>query len=435
MSELLQSYLIILVETFCCLIFFETFVDSSKQRRGIFSSGMPVVFCLSLLSLIIAVLLDSYGVIRQVVDMTVTAWILSHYFRERFRKCLLLSVLFAGLLWAADYIVILLYPALILHTTENQEIKYFFLIMLSKLLLFLVLIILNGFMSSNDIKYIKTRDWLLFLILPFFSIFITSAFIKNIEMILGTELETTFIVLAWGLIGMNIAMFYFMRNIGRRENLLHEKELFELETQNKLQLYEAISERAEDQRKLSHEYKNQITCMQSLCEKGEYDRLKEYLAQISGETLHDMDYIDTNHIFVNAVLNTKYQEALQKKILVICKVNDLSQLTMEGADLVVLLSNVLNNAIEACEKCRAEQILKLKCVYEDGDFILSVRNTYDGKLKKIGDFFGTTKADHGRHGIGLKNVIAIIEKNQGYYAVEHSEKEFQISIVIPQETH
>src|SRR5699024_3900047 len=104
------------------------------------------------------------------------------------------------------------------------------------------------------------------------------------------------------LIGMNIAMFYFMRNIGRRENLLHEKELFELETQNKLQLYEAISERAEDQRKLSHEYKNQITCMQSLCEKGEYDRLKEYLAQISGETLHDMDYIDTNHVFVNAVL-------------------------------------------------------------------------------------------------------------------------------------
>ena len=103
--------------------------------------------------------------------------------------------------------------------------------------------------------------------------------------------------------------------------------------------------------------------------------------------------------------------------------------------MVVLLSNVLNNAIEACEKCRAEQILKLKCVYEDGDFILSVRNTYDGKLKKIGDFFGTTKADHGRHGIGLKNVIAIIEKNQGYYAVEHSEKEFQISIVIPQETH
>ncbi len=110
-------------------------------------------------------------------------------------------------------------------------------------------------------------------------------------------------------------------------------------------------EKVQDQRKLSHEYKNQITCIQALCETGEYDKLKEYLGQINGEVLHDLDYIDTNHVFVNAVLNAKYQEAAERDILFVCKINDLSGVTMNSSDLVVLLSNLLNNAIEACEKC------------------------------------------------------------------------------------
>ena len=210
----------------------------------------------------------------------------------------------------------------------------------------------------------------------------------------------------------------------------------ELEARNKLQLYETVSDKVQRQRQISHEYKNQIACIQSLVERSEYEELQKYLEQIRGEVLHDLDQIDTNHAIVNAVLNAKYQEAVSRSIVVICRVNDLSGLSMDSSDLVILLSNLLNNAIEACERYQGERIIKIKCIIEDDEFIFSVRNTYDGKLKKIGkNLFTIKKKESESHGFGLKNVIQTIEKNNGYYAIEHTDEEFYISVVIPQETH
>ena len=52
----------------------------------------------------------------------------------------------------------------------------------------------------------------------------------------------------------------------------------------------------------------------------------------------------------NAILNAKNSEMQSKKILFVTKYNDLSEITIRDVDLVVLLSNLLNNAVEACEK-------------------------------------------------------------------------------------
>ncbi|MCM1233746.1 MAG: GHKL domain-containing protein [Ruminococcus flavefaciens] len=374
--------------------------------------------------------------VRQIIDAGLTAVILSFHFKAGYSKCFVLSVVFVGLLWVADFIAILLYPALVQQTADETGIKNFLMVILAKLFLFLIIVIMNNVFRHNDIKYVREKDWLTFLILPFFSIAITSAFIRNVQVVMGTELERLFVGLAFGLVCMNIIMFYFMQNVGKQEYLLREKALLDLETRNKIQLYEIISKKVQSQREISHEYKNQLTCIQSLCEKEEYDKLKEYLKQINGEVIYDLDCIDTNHVFVNAVINAKYQEAVQKHILIVCKVNDLSDLTMNSSDLVILLSNLLNNAIEACEKCKKERVLKLKCICEENEFILSIKNTYDGKLNKAGENLYTTKVkERESHGIGLKNVIQVIEKNKGYYAIEHTENEFHISVVIPQRAH
>lgn len=95
--EILQSYLIILVESFCCIIFFEIF-KSGKRKTDSFASRCMLAFCLSLFSCMEAHLLQENVFIRLFVDAGVTALILSFYFREKLGKCFILSVVFVGLL-------------------------------------------------------------------------------------------------------------------------------------------------------------------------------------------------------------------------------------------------------------------------------------------------------------------------------------------------
>lgn len=457
MFDFVRSYSVVLIEAVCCIIFFETFGERSKRKKGIFSSRWKTILCLSIFSFPAAVFIRSDIWFKLLWDLGLTIIVMFFYMKEEIGKCLLLSVILQGMLWLSDFMVLLIAPWLRQPDAVKSPKEDFLIVLLVKMFLLLFLMVVNIVFRHKDTRYIKTRDWLLFLMVPVFSMAATVFFIRNMQLVLMTGLERFFVEMALGFAGMNIIMFYFMQDVARREYLLHEKELLDMETRNQTQLYTAIMEKVQNQRKLSHEYKNQIACIQSLCESGEYEKLKEYLRQISGEVLHDLDYIDTNHVFVNAVLNAKYQEAQKRHILMVCKINDLSGLVMNSSDLVVLLSNLLNNAIEACEKVRivggtdreglaapdggaagkgGGRKIKIKCVLEDDELILSVRNTHDGTLRKAREKLYTTKEEkRDSHGIGLKNVIQIIEKYDGYYAIGHTKSEFQISIVIPQRAH
>lgn len=430
MFSFLQSYVVVLVETVCCVIFFEIFVEKQNANMG----KIMAIFCSSIISCVTASAFTGNVFIKLLIDIGVTASIFTIYLKEKFYKILMLYIIFLGLLWLADFITVLLFPMILSQDETDIEAGSFLIVILAKLFLFLLVIIANHIFHQNNIRYINERDWVVFLIMPFSTIAITLAFVKNVRKITENGLSYVFWSVALGMFCINILMFYFLQNIGKREYLLREKALVEMETRNQMQLYETISEKVKEQRKLSHEYKNQLICIQSLCETKKYAKLEEYLKKITGKVLHDLDYIDTNHTFINAILNAKYQDAVAKHILFVCKINDLSELNINSSDVVILLSNLLNNAIEACEKCEKERKIKMKCVCEDGNFVLSVKNTYNGKLNKAGDKLYTTKVkERDSHGIGLGNVTKVVEKNQGYYAIEHTEKEFHISIIIPQE--
>ena len=105
---------------------------------------------------------------------------------------------------------------------------------------------------------------------------------------------------------------------------------------------------------------------------------------------------------------------------------------MKDEDVVTILSNLLNNAIEACEKCDDKKIIKLKFVNEDGVVIISVKNTFNHPVcYENGEIKSSKVARTEEHGIGIKNIIEVIEKYNGSYIIEDSKNEFYFSIMIP----
>ena len=113
--------------------------------------------------------------------------------------------------------------------------------------------------------------------------------------------------------------------------------------------------------------------------------------------------------------------------------NDLSEIILDDTDIVLILSNLFDNAIEACEKCAGKRMLKFKVLLENDEVILSMKNTYNGVILKNGENFLTTKNDYNNdtHGIGLNNIRKTVDQYNGFYSISYDEKEFHIFIDIP----
>ncbi len=78
----------------------------------------------------------------------------------------------------------------------------------------------------------------------------------------------------------------------------------------------------------SHKYKNKILCIESLMYKNKYEELESYLGNISAGLEKELDAITTKHVIVDAILNTKYSEMLDKNIIFVFKINNLGKIRM-----------------------------------------------------------------------------------------------------------
>lgn len=306
-------------------------------------------------------------------------------------------------------------------------------ILLGKAIVLLCILVIKKQFGKKSIEVLTDTEWLKFLIFPMFTIIIIASMLSYCRYVETSEQTMLLFIGAFGMIGMNIVVFYLINDIVERETQLYESRIFQLQAKNQVEKYQSISENFDKQKKRTHEYINQIECVKSLLKQKQYSKLEEYVKEICGTLDRELDAIDTNNIIVNAILNTKYQEAEANGIVFVLKVNDLSGLKIEDKDMVTILSNLLNNAIEACKKCEwNRRILKLKIVIEDGMIKIGVRNTFSSPiLYENGEIKSTKLVRAEEHGAGIKNIIEVIEKYDGSYVIKENNQEFYFSIIIP----
>lgn len=432
MFTYIQGIMSTVLEMICCKIFFETFgevrIEKNWKNYGILLGSIISEY-------VIALVFYENFLLKQILAIIVIAIFMILYVKIRLRKALILSLLFDGLLLSIDYftlwLILLLFDSME-EINELYSVQGCLLSFLSKVILFMTALVIKKKFGEKSSEVLRDTDWLKFIFFPIFTIFTIVAMIITSGSVRNQTQENVFLVIAMCLAGMNIVVFYLINDILKREIKLRESKIFQLKVQNQTGMYRFISENFAKQRKKTHEYKNQIMCIESLVLTKNYDELEEYVRKVSGNLSAELDYIKTNNVIVDAILNSKYQEILDKKIALILKVNDLSEINIRDEDIVVILSNLLNNAIEACEKCTDKKIMKLKFVKEKENVIISVKNTYDGQISiKNGEIQTSKKEEVDEHGIGIKNIIDVITKYKGSYAIRNDEREFYFSIILP----
>lgn len=107
-----------------------------------------------------------------------------------------------------------------------------------------------------------------------------------------------------------------------------------------------------------------------------YETAHEYLDQLQGSRTGHLFTVNSHHPVIDVILNEKYQLATENNIKMHIKVNDLSKVSISTDAIVVLLSNLLDNAIEACQRIDRRGEILCSIVQEESLYI-SIRNTSD----------------------------------------------------------
>ncbi|MDE6744488.1 MAG: GHKL domain-containing protein [Lachnospiraceae bacterium] len=382
-------------------------------------------------------MLSQWLVIKQLVACLITAGLMSIYFNISLKKSAILSMLYLGLVLLVDFVV---YAGNRMMFSGAGEVQGGYVLagnlvlIFDKIILFICILLIKRQFGKKSTEVLPDSWWIKFLFFPIFTV-VTIAFM--IAFFPYTEKQTQAQVLyaiAFGMITMNIYVYYLVNDIVNNEAKLYEKEMLEQQVKNELKMYHSISENFEMQKRQTHEFRNHILGIEALVKKNQYQDLVDYITNLSNSINYENCVIDTNHVIVNAIINAKYQEALGKQILFVFRVNDLSKIKMQNEDLVVLLANLLNNAIEACEQCKEKRIIKLKFLLrEDNTVVLSVKNTFSQPLIRENNEIKTSKSSHPEnHGVGIKNIVKVIEKYHGSYIIDNSKQEFYFSIFLPE---
>lgn len=136
---------------------------------------------------------------------------------------------------------------------------------------------------------------------------------------------------------------------------------------------------------------------------------------------------------LNTILNEKRKEAEKKHISISIKVEpDCSMNQIEDMDLIAVVGNLMDNAIEAAEKCREGYIKVYLFNYNSSNIsIMKIVNNYVGKIEIEDGHILTSKEDKTKHGLGIQNVCHILEKYNGFMQHFNDEQEYTAIAVIP----
>ena len=184
------------------------------------------------------------------------------------------------------------------------------------------------------------------------------------------------------------------------------------------------------QRQSTHDYQNQLQTVYRLLWDGKDASAREYVGQLLDVQSERVFSVNTGNPIIDAVVHQKFQVAYEQGIEATFRGNDLSGVSMKMNELVVLLSNLLDNAIEGCARYSGERKLECSMILQNGLF-LSVRNTSPAVMIH-GKHIPTTKEPRHEHGYGLRTISRILDQNKAQYSFRYADGWFEFVAEIPQ---
>lgn len=221
-----------------------------------------------------------------------------------------------------------------------------------------------------------------------------------------------------------VLIIYLLFNCISKQYFENISLLMEKQVEQQVEHYKKINKLTDDLREFRHDYKNHMICLQSLLNNKQYDEALSYVKSITNQEILDSNKFFSGNQIADAILSDKNELAQKNNCKIIFDGSVSDEISV--SNLCTILSNALDNSIEACSKIDSDetQIIDVKCVASELIQIIRISNpNLDNNAVTE-----TSKADRKNHGFGLSNIRRTVERMDGQMIISSQYPTFVLEI-------
>lgn len=229
------------------------------------------------------------------------------------------------------------------------------------------------------------------------------------------------------ILGIAFSFADFLRRKYKAEGMLKDENI---------RIYREYSanvvEHIKEIRRIKHDMQSHLKIISKYADDGNMSELKEYINNIAEDiNFYSGKLYNTGNEIVDTLFTDKIKGCKDKEIVIECNGRlDVKNL-INDYDLCIIFSNLLSNAIEACERIKyGEKIIRVFLQSNENTMKVMFENPVEWEVDVENLEESTFKADKENHGFGIGNIKRTVEKYGGHMVMKNSKGMFQTVIII-----
>lgn len=320
------------------------------------------------------------------------------------------------------------------NQVESNQVAVSILMLSLKLLTLVFYSIIKRSADNSDNRKINVQITLWYSIMPISLIGIMVAVTRlNIDF---ASLGFTQILLAasciLALIG-SIVIFYVFDRYSQSIWKLQQQEVMITKLEMEEKHYGQIEQVNQEHAAFLHDIRHYMKIIGEMAADKDDKAILQILSELKIKVSNTETEMLCPNRLLNAILNEKKKDAERKNISIKVVVEPgFSIDQIADTDLIVIISNLLDNALEAAEKCSNGYIKVSLFTQNTNHFsVIKVVNNYVGHIDAREGRLWTGKTNKARHGYGIQNVSDMALKYGGYLQYFYRDGEFTSVVILP----
>ena len=374
--------------------------------------------------------LSAMGLQRYVQIYPLTAFLpllLTTFVTSRYRGFKTLFIFLTATIWISPLLLVAHFAALVLYPAP-------FLKFICYILLAVPMLLLLKFYFRSPLIYLLDnyhRGWALFCAVPLLCSFVTFYQTRYRFMYdLVSFQETGIWQLSLSLLSFltYLLIVQYARQIRERLEAGSTYQLLQTQHQGALQHIETLKQSQQQAALYVHDLRHHLRYIHSLALEGNHNGIMTYVSGIeqSINELTPQDFCKNETL--NLILSYFSAQAKRKGVSLEIQADIPDKLDIPDADLCVIISNALENAIKAAETVRGQpRVISFHHYMKNGQLFLEITNPFTGEVH-VED--SSVRSGQSNSGLGTRSIALIVEKHAGLLSFEAQNGIFTLRLIL-----